>query len=197
MLFCWIHHSRITSVFLFITSVDTVKESEDGEAGVQEASSTPDTPVSAETGKKKKPWWRRWLLPRRKVCSTELSDAVTSNNCHSNVDSACYVNISKSFILLYLTCFFNLQQKQKSASPVETGGAERSPPPEAAEADSSAISGFLPTDAPRSRQSTPTGHGGSLQAESGNADVWEEIYGRLFTSARTETLSREELVCLG
>lgn len=67
-------HSRITSVFAFITSVDTIEESEGGEAGVQQASPTPETPVSAaaETGKKQKPWWRRWLSSRHKVCSTEL-----------------------------------------------------------------------------------------------------------------------------
>lgn len=43
------------SVSLFITSVDTIKESEVGDASVQEASTTPDCPLPAsETGYEKK-----------------------------------------------------------------------------------------------------------------------------------------------
>lgn len=43
-------------MFPFITSVDTTEKSEGGEAGVQEASTTADSPASSstETGKKKK-----------------------------------------------------------------------------------------------------------------------------------------------
>ncbi|XP_059210375.1 uncharacterized protein LOC131989194 [Centropristis striata] len=53
-------------LFSFTNSVNTTQESQD-EDGVQEASPTPDTPVSVviETGKKKEkvPRWLCWLLP--------------------------------------------------------------------------------------------------------------------------------------
>ncbi|XP_051263014.1 ubiquitin carboxyl-terminal hydrolase 37-like [Dicentrarchus labrax] len=133
-------------------SFDNVQDSEGGLVVVQEASSTPDTPVSvvSETKKKKKrPWWRRWFWPRRK--------------------------------------------KQKSASPVETDGEERSPSSEVTtiKADIDVISD-LPPAAPVSRR----GRGGSQSGDSA-IDLLASIQDLLPSTSNTGQISREELVCLG
>ncbi|XP_044040979.1 uncharacterized protein DDB_G0284459-like [Siniperca chuatsi] len=151
-------------------SENPIKESEGGEAGVQEASPTPDTPDSAatETKKKKKPWWRRCLLSRRKKSPVET---------HKGAE----------------------RSSPSETAEVHSDGkpTEVDPNSESTNSDSNVISDYLPIDVPKSsRQSTPTGHGGSLQAESVNISLWEKAFGHL-TSASRESLSREELVCLG
>ncbi len=93
--------------------------------------------------------------------------------------SGCYVNISITTSFFFFLTY--TQQKQTLEAPVETGeGAEKSPPSETAEADSDdkptkvdpnsessktvsdVISDYLPTDAPKARQFTPSGHGGNM-----------------------------------